>query len=753
MRLGKLFASVAPIIVMLALEGCGSGFSINNPQSQGQQAATPTFSVAAGSYSTTQRVTIASSTSGSTIFYTTDGTTPTTSSNVYSGAVPVSTTQTIKAIATANGYTTSAVASATYSMSGSVSLSISDDPTEDWATIGVKVESVALVPAGGGSNVTIYSAPSSGAPALNLVQLDGLSEILGGFSVPTGTYSKAVLTVGANNSGTTCDVSLIVSPDPETGFPLAPGSTVPCSQIVVNGAIGTSPNATAQVTVGLASPLNVTTANVNALNLEFDLRHPALIVEHQSATDSQPFWVVNFQGPVRHHPRADLTGFLLRHMYGEVPAANGISSDNAYINVGRVVPVHPITSPETATADSGNPLAIYADSTNGTIFDDLDDTNGPTTVHDFSTLATTLPGMYVRIAARYSVTGILTATRIYASKTFDNIWRNPEGHVVHVNTNTNVMCVTTEDGKLKQIGIGPNTNFYFGSDNTVIGTGPAFFDGTTPGKLPNVARGFKVNVTIDPLSTATPPVAESVEIDVARYDGAISSSNSTGFEYGRAFADADALASDGYSGTLDYISSQSSTLDQVGASVNGFYWWDFGFPTLEDTGANAVTDFVNATGNYQANLGGGYPLIQPTGMSHATWNDQAAPGTWSAIWTVLLPGPMPIGFVSTAFSSSTDSLTYIAPPPTANQNPPALKAVTIDLTTTSGGATLVYQVSRQGKVFTVTPQDISNPATLTAVGGQLVPGVPVKVFGVPQSDGSIKAYTLFYYTGTLPATN
>jgi hypothetical protein len=31
----------------------------------------------------------------------------------------------------------------------------------------------------------------------------------------------------------------------------------------------------------------------------------------------------------------------------------------------------------------------------------------------------------------------------------------------------------------------------------------------------------------------------------------------------------------------------------------------------------------------------------------------------------------------------------------------------------------------------------------------LTAGVPVKVFGVPQADGSIKAYALFYYTGTV----
>ena len=78
--------------------------------------ATPTFSPEAGTYTSAQNVTISTATSGATIYYTTDGTTPTTSSSVYSSAIPVSTTTTIKAIATATGYDNSSVASATYTI-------------------------------------------------------------------------------------------------------------------------------------------------------------------------------------------------------------------------------------------------------------------------------------------------------------------------------------------------------------------------------------------------------------------------------------------------------------------------------------------------------------------------------------------------------------------------------------------------------------------------------------------------------------
>ena len=83
----------------------------------GTTVATPTFSPGGGTYTSTQSVSISDSTSGATIYYTTNGSTPTTSSTVYSGAISVSSTTTIKAIGAKSGDTTSSVASATYTIS------------------------------------------------------------------------------------------------------------------------------------------------------------------------------------------------------------------------------------------------------------------------------------------------------------------------------------------------------------------------------------------------------------------------------------------------------------------------------------------------------------------------------------------------------------------------------------------------------------------------------------------------------------
>ena len=93
------------------------GKAASNPTS-----GTPTFSPGAGSYSSTQSVTI-SATGGSVICYNTtgspatNGTTGCTTGTLYTGAVSVSTSETLYAVSGGTGYTDSAIGSATYTIS------------------------------------------------------------------------------------------------------------------------------------------------------------------------------------------------------------------------------------------------------------------------------------------------------------------------------------------------------------------------------------------------------------------------------------------------------------------------------------------------------------------------------------------------------------------------------------------------------------------------------------------------------------
>ena len=78
--------------------------------------ANPTFSPTAGTYSSEQSVTISCENEGAIIYYTTDGSDPTTSSAVYSGAITVSQTTTIKAFAKYGEYDESEIVSVTYTI-------------------------------------------------------------------------------------------------------------------------------------------------------------------------------------------------------------------------------------------------------------------------------------------------------------------------------------------------------------------------------------------------------------------------------------------------------------------------------------------------------------------------------------------------------------------------------------------------------------------------------------------------------------
>jgi len=77
-------------------------------------AANPVLSLASGTYTGTQRLTITDASANASIYYTVNGTTPTTASNLYSGPIAVAVGETVQAIATAPGLLGSSVVSATY---------------------------------------------------------------------------------------------------------------------------------------------------------------------------------------------------------------------------------------------------------------------------------------------------------------------------------------------------------------------------------------------------------------------------------------------------------------------------------------------------------------------------------------------------------------------------------------------------------------------------------------------------------------
>ena len=124
--------------------------------------ATPTFNPPSGaSFTSTLSVSLADSTSGSTIYYTTDGSMPTTSSQVYSNPITLNATTTIQAFATANGSTQSGIASATYTQTAAVAATPAISPAS--GTSFSSTLSVSMTDSTSGS--TIYYTTDGSTPS------------------------------------------------------------------------------------------------------------------------------------------------------------------------------------------------------------------------------------------------------------------------------------------------------------------------------------------------------------------------------------------------------------------------------------------------------------------------------------------------------------------------------------------------------------------------------------------------------------
>jgi hypothetical protein len=622
---------------------------------------------------------------------------------------------------------------------GTLPVTLSDASSEDWATIGVKVLAVALVPAGGGAPVTVYTAPVP-APVTNLVQLDDLAEILGIPSgVPAGAYSGAILTLGANPG----DVALVVAGEPEAGFPGTPGAVIASDHIQVQNATGPAGGRTVTVPVRFAAPVTVSAGQNAPLDLEFDLAHPAFIVDHVPAAGST-FWAVNFRAPLRHHPVADIARLVLRHHYGTVQS---VASDHASLTFTKDCPAYPATTPESAVA-TGIPVTVQADAANGTLFYDVDAQDGGTVLHDFGSLASTLVGRHVRVAARCQQDGTLVAVRIWAGSSFDRVWISPEGHVRHVDVSNPAVPVVTienENAVGVPLTVTSATRIFFRAPGTpAADAAPITQDPVGFIAAGNLVRGFKVHASVvDPL--ASPLVAGTLDIELAKYDGLISAPGSTGFTYTRHFR----LPADGddYVKTLPYLSSTSANgKDASGNPIDGFKWWNFAFPTLADTGAGAIPDFIAATGGSVNFFSDPTLALKPWGVSSCRWNDAAAADAWAADWTVLLPVRVPLGQVATPWSAGAGGGSFgLAVPGGSN-------TVAVDLSSAAQSATLAYQVDRSALgIVTISPEDLTTASGLAAASTALgSAGTWVKAFGIPQANGHLKAYVLFYYTGTLP---
>jgi hypothetical protein len=176
-------------------------------------AAQPVFSVAGGSYNSTQSVALSSPTTGAAIYYTMDGSTPTTNSNLYSSPISVNAgTITINAIATATGYVTSAVSTATYVVSSATPAPFFMPAGGSFTT----PQSVMIGDSAGG--VTIYYTTNGTTPTSNSAAYNG------SITAPVGTTTINAIAVGSSGQSAMSSATYFVAA-PVTATPVF--STMP----------------------------------------------------------------------------------------------------------------------------------------------------------------------------------------------------------------------------------------------------------------------------------------------------------------------------------------------------------------------------------------------------------------------------------------------------------------------------------------------------------------------------------------------
>ena len=234
----------------------------------------PTFSPAAGTYSSTQSVTISSSTSGASIRYTTDGSTPTTSSTLYSSPISVATSKTIKAIAVKSGSPTSAVSSAAYNITLPSVATPSFTPAAGTYS---STQSVSISTSTSGASIRYTTDGSTPTTSSSLYT--------SAISVSSSTTIKAIgLKSGMTNSSVATSVYTIGLPTVATPSFSPAGGTYSSAQSVT---IATSTSgATIRYTTDGSTPTTSSTVYSSALNVAASQTIKAIAIKSGSTNSS-----------------------------------------------------------------------------------------------------------------------------------------------------------------------------------------------------------------------------------------------------------------------------------------------------------------------------------------------------------------------------------------------------------------------------------------------------------------------------------
>ena len=329
-------------------------------------ASTPTFSPGAGTYATSQSVTISDSTPGATIYYTTNGTTPTTSSSVYSGPIAVSSTETIESIAAASGYSSSSVASATYTINTTPAT-----PTFSLAP-GTYTSTQTVSISDGTPGATIYYTTNGTTPTTSS------TEYTGAITVSSTETVEAVATVGDPTMSAVASATYVIEP-PNISYPSGGFQT---SSFDLNGGAAITSGGLLQLTDGGGSESRsawfATQVQVQTFTTDFTFQLTdaqadgfAFVIQNAGPTAlGAPGGGLGYLGI----PQSLAIKFDLYNNAGEGPDSTGLYTDGA----APMVPAFNLTGTP-IKLHSGDPFAAHIT---------YDGTDLTLTLTDSSTLGT-----------------------------------------------------------------------------------------------------------------------------------------------------------------------------------------------------------------------------------------------------------------------------------------------------------------------------------------------------------------------------
>ena len=568
---------------------------------------------------------------------------------------------------------------------GTVGFMTTDATSETWSSVGVIVRKAYLVlqsDTSAANPVQIYDG-SNDTTQVDLLQEDQVHDLLGMVSgVPAGAYDRLIVEV----DGTPANIALVPAPVAGVVQP-----AIASNLITVKGTPDTAhPTWMVLPTIKLTSVLTVANGATTGVAVDFDLAHPAFIVAHDVTTTggTETAYAVNFgaKGAFRHAPAATMDKYYLRRHRGTVTS---VAADGSSF---------------TMLTEHGQTLTILADTTSPTLFYNLDVT--PVTAVDSTTVPATVLGAgadAVECTARYQADGTLNAVRVWytaAANASKLPTYRPEGHIAKVDVANGFIYVLDSAGNAKQIAVGTGTKWFFkGNTGTDIsaGAGAPF--------LSNIDRYFKVNLTVNPL--VTPPMAATVDIQRAVFEGQISAPSATGFTYTKNWADL------------------TQSVHTLGFDTT-FSFWDFTFPGLASTNIAAGTpNFVNEA---SGTIAVGAATFMPYGSSSLNWVSSA----WQADNAIFLPIELSAK-VQTVVSFDATTGNLVVTPNGATTN------VTVTLDATAQEQPLVTTFTKQGGVVTVATQTAANWASV------LTPGAKIRAYGVPDGSGNLKGYYVNIY--------